>query len=94
MNVNKLTPVALTIAGSDSGGGAGMEADLRTFASLGVHGTCAITAVTAQNPTAVKSIHVLPPRMVREQIESVMSGFAAAACKTGSGSSENSRPGE
>jgi hydroxymethylpyrimidine kinase/phosphomethylpyrimidine kinase len=83
MKAEKLTPVALTIAGSDSGGGAGIQADLKTFASLDVHGTCAITAVTAQNPKAVQSVHVLPTKMVREQIDSVAGAFPPAACKTG-----------
>ena len=77
------SPVALTIAGSDSGGGAGIQADLKTFAALRVHGTSAITAVTAQNPKGVHSIHVLPVKMVREQIESVVDAFAPRACKTG-----------
>ena len=83
MKLKNLMPVALTIAGSDSGGGAGIQADLKTFASLGVHGTCVITAVTAQNPKGVRSIHVLPVKMVREQIESVVDAFAPRACKTG-----------
>ena len=80
---DRKSAVALTIAGSDSGGGSGIQADLKTFASLDVHGTCVITTVTAQNPEAVQSIHVLPAKMVREQIDSVVDAFAPAACKTG-----------
>ena len=83
MNVKKLTPVALTIAGSDSGGEAGIQADLKTFASLGVHGTCAVTAITAQNPKEITSIHVVPPGMVRDQLKSVFAAFSPAACKVG-----------
>ena len=83
MKAEKLTSVALTIAGSDSGGGAGIQADLKTFASLRVHGTSVITAVTAQNPKTVRAIHPLQAKMVREQIESVVQAFAPAACKTG-----------
>jgi hydroxymethylpyrimidine/phosphomethylpyrimidine kinase len=77
------TPVALSIAGSDSGGGAGVQADLKTFASLDVHGVTAITCVTAQNPKQVRSIHALPPTMVRQQIETVFAELPPAACKTG-----------
>jgi len=58
-------PCAMTVAGSDSGGGAGIEADLKTFAAIGVFGTCAITAVTAQNTMGVYEIHSIPPRVVR-----------------------------
>lgn len=76
-------PVALTIAGSDSGGGAGIQADLKTFAALGVHGTSAITAVTAQNPRTVRSIYPVPATMVRDQIRSVFAELYPAACKTG-----------
>ncbi len=76
-------PVALTIAGSDSGGGAGIQADLKTFAALGVHGTSAITAITAQNTLGVTDIVELAPALVAAQIEAVMSDIGAAAAKTG-----------
>ena len=62
-------PSALTIAGSDSSGGAGIQADLRTFAALQVHGCSAITAVTAQNTRGVRSVFALPPALVAEQID-------------------------
>jgi len=76
-------PVALTIAGSDSGGGAGIQADLKTFAALGVHGTSALTAITAQNTLGVTDIVELPAALVAAQIEAVMSDIGAAAAKTG-----------
>jgi len=76
-------PIALTIAGSDSGGGAGIQADLRTFASLDVHGTSAITCLTAQNPRGVRGIWPAPPEMVRKQIEAVFAELPPAAVKTG-----------
>jgi hydroxymethylpyrimidine/phosphomethylpyrimidine kinase len=75
--------VVLTIAGSDSGGGAGIQADLRTFAAHGVHGASAVTAVTAQNSVAVTAVAALEPRMVAAQIEAVASDMAVAAAKTG-----------
>jgi hydroxymethylpyrimidine/phosphomethylpyrimidine kinase len=75
--------VALTIAGSDSGGGAGIQADLRTFAAHRVHGTSALSAVTAQNSVAVTAWIALEPRMVVAQIEAVASDMPIAATKTG-----------
>jgi hydroxymethylpyrimidine kinase/phosphomethylpyrimidine kinase len=73
----------LTIAGSDSGGGAGVQADLKTFAALRVHGTCALTAVTAQNTSGVRGVAVLEPGFVRQQIETVLDDFAVRGVKTG-----------
>jgi hydroxymethylpyrimidine/phosphomethylpyrimidine kinase len=74
---------ALTIAGSDSGGGAGIQADLKTFAALGVYGTSAITAVTAQNTVGVTRIAALSPAMVIAQIDAVLADIGADALKTG-----------
>jgi hydroxymethylpyrimidine kinase/phosphomethylpyrimidine kinase len=76
-------PTALTIAGSDSGGGAGVQADLKTFAANGVHGTSALTAVTAQNTNEVRGVVALEPAFVRLQIETVLADFAVGAVKTG-----------
>ena len=76
-------PVAITIAGSDSGGGAGIQADLKTFAALGVHGTTAITSVTAQNTKTVASVEDLKPEMVRDQIRVVAADIGIDAGKTG-----------
>jgi hydroxymethylpyrimidine/phosphomethylpyrimidine kinase len=76
-------PVALTIAGSDSGGGAGIQADLKTFAALGVHGTSAITAVTAQNTLGVSDYVELPLHIIRAQIDDVVSDLRPVAAKTG-----------
>jgi len=76
-------PVALTIAGSDSGGGAGIQADLKTFAAMGVHGTSAITAVTAQNTITVTEIHEIPVRVIRAQIDVVVDDLGVQAAKTG-----------
>ena len=76
-------PVALTIAGSDSGGGAGVQADLKTFAALHVHGTCALTAVTAQNTAEVRGVVALEPWFVRQQVETVLDDFAVRGVKTG-----------
>ncbi len=75
--------VALTIAGSDSGGGAGIQADLRSFAAFGVHGTSAITAVTAQNTQGVTHIEMLSAQSVRAQIDAVLTDFPVRAIKTG-----------
>jgi len=76
-------PRVLTIAGSDSGGGAGIQADLKTFAALGVHGLVALTAVTAQNTAGVMGIHEVPPEMVRLQIEAVVKDIGVEVAKTG-----------
>ncbi len=76
-------PTALTIAGSDSGGGAGIQADLKTFAAHGVYGTSAITAVTAQNTIGVSGIHVVPDDFVTAQVEAVVSDLGCDAVKTG-----------
>jgi len=75
--------VALTIAGSDSGGGAGVLADLKMFTALGVHGTCAITCLTAQNPRGVSGIEPASPKIIRQQIEAVFAELPPAAVKTG-----------
>lgn len=77
------TTAACTIAGSDSGGGAGIQADLKTFDALGVWGCTVVTAVTAQNTHAVFGSWPLPPREVRSQLEAVLDDFPVAACKTG-----------
>jgi hydroxymethylpyrimidine/phosphomethylpyrimidine kinase len=76
-------PVALTIAGSDSGGGAGIQADLKTFHAFGVFGCSAVTAVTAQNTLEVSSVHAIPEEMVRAQIQAVASDISLNAVKTG-----------
>jgi hydroxymethylpyrimidine kinase/phosphomethylpyrimidine kinase len=76
-------PVALTIAGSDSGGGAGIQADLKTFAALGVHGTTAITAITAQNTVTVTDIFEVPSAIVVAQIEAVVIDLGVQSAKTG-----------
>jgi hydroxymethylpyrimidine/phosphomethylpyrimidine kinase len=78
-----MTPVALTIAGSDSGGGAGIQADLKTFASFGVFGTSALTALTAQNTRGVTAIAEIEPTFVAAQIDAVADDFEIAATKTG-----------
>ena len=80
--INNL-PVALTIAGSDSGGGAGLQADLRVFQAAGVHGASVVTALTAQNPKKVRSVEPVKSRLLREQLESVFDGFKIKAVKTG-----------
>ncbi len=76
-------PVVMTIAGSDSGGGAGIQADLKTFATLGAHGTCAITSITSQNTTGVQDVHDLPPGTVESQIRAVAIDMKIAYAKTG-----------
>lgn len=78
-----MTPVALTIAGSDSGGGAGIQADLKAFARMGVHGTSAITAITAQSTVGVSAIHPVPGEMVLAQIRAVVSDMGVDAVKVG-----------
>lgn len=78
-----LHPVALTIAGSDSGGGAGIQADLRSFRDFGIHGCSAITALTAQNPHGVRAIQATVPEILRAQLEAVAEDFALGAVKTG-----------
>jgi hydroxymethylpyrimidine/phosphomethylpyrimidine kinase len=75
--------VALTIAGSDSGGGAGIQTDLHTFAAHGLHGTTAITAVTAQNSTGVRAWAVVEPSLVEAQVDAIASDMTVAAAKTG-----------
>ena len=77
-----MTP-ALTIAGSDSGGGAGVQADLRTFAAHGVYGLTAVTAVTAQSSRGVAAVHAVPAAVVASQIETAVTDFGARAVKTG-----------
>ena len=74
---------ALTIAGSDSGGGAGIQADLKTFAALGVFGTSALTAITAQNTTGVRDVAMVPTSTIVAQIEAVLEDIGAGAIKTG-----------
>lgn len=76
-------PTALTIAGSDSGGGAGIQADLKTFSALGVYGASVIAALTAQNTRGVTAIHDVPPEFVRAQMEAVYSDLAVDATKIG-----------
>jgi hydroxymethylpyrimidine/phosphomethylpyrimidine kinase len=78
-----MTPIALTIAGSDSSGGAGVQADLKTFSALGVYGASVITAITAQNTRAVHAIHAVPAEVVQAQIEAVLSDLAVGAVKIG-----------
>jgi hydroxymethylpyrimidine kinase/phosphomethylpyrimidine kinase len=76
-------PIALTIAGSDSGGGAGIQADLKTFAALGIHGVCAITSITAQNPARVLAVEPVTPTLLEKQLTAVFSELSPAAIKTG-----------
>ena len=83
MTSNASTPIALTIAGSDSSGGAGIQADLKTFAALGVYGASAITALTAQNTQGVTGIHLVPPDFVTAQIDAVFADLAVKAVKIG-----------
>jgi hydroxymethylpyrimidine/phosphomethylpyrimidine kinase len=76
-------PIALTIAGSDSGGGAGIQADLKTFAALGVYSASVVTALTAQNTRGVRAIHYAPPAIVGAQIDAILEDFDVAAIKIG-----------
>lgn len=77
------TPIALTIAGSDSSGGAGIQADLKTFSALGVYGASVITALTAQNTKGVSAIHLVPPDFILAQMQAVFSDLGVTAVKTG-----------
>ncbi len=83
MMVGDRVCTAMTIAGSDSGGGAGIQADLKTFAALGVYGTSALTAITAQNTLGVTGVHEIPTEIIAAQIESVLTDIGADAVKTG-----------
>ena len=78
-----MTAIAVTIAGSDSGGGAGIQADLKTFSALGVYGASVVTALTAQNTLGVQGIHDVPPGFVAQQMDSVFSDLAVGAVKIG-----------
>ncbi|GGC10836.1 hydroxymethylpyrimidine/phosphomethylpyrimidine kinase [Marinobacterium zhoushanense] len=77
------TPIALTIAGSDSGGGAGIQADLKTFSALGVYGASVITALTAQNTREVRAIHDVPADFIADQLNTVFDDLAVSAIKIG-----------
>src|SRR6185369_16507264 len=79
----KRLPIALTIAGSDSGGGAGIQADLKTFAALRVHGASVVTCLTAQNPKRILGIVVCESRFVRQQLSAVLEELPPKAIKTG-----------
>ncbi|MBL92961.1 MAG: bifunctional hydroxymethylpyrimidine kinase/phosphomethylpyrimidine kinase [Myxococcales bacterium] len=83
MSVEKPKPIALTIAGADSSGGAGVYADLKTFAAWGVHGTAVITAVTAQNSLTCDGTHPIPGHMIQQQLNTLFSDMPAAHCKIG-----------
>jgi hydroxymethylpyrimidine/phosphomethylpyrimidine kinase len=83
MEPHPLPPIALTIGGSDSGGGAGIQADLKTFTALAVHGCSALTCITAQNTLGVSRVDALPPEALAAQIEAVLSDLPVAALKTG-----------
>ena len=76
-------PKAMTIAGSDSGGGAGIQADLKTFAALGVYGASTLTAITAQNTVAVTAVHDIPTDVITAQIDAVLTDIGADTVKTG-----------
>ncbi|MGL4637806.1 MAG: bifunctional hydroxymethylpyrimidine kinase/phosphomethylpyrimidine kinase [Beijerinckiaceae bacterium] len=83
MNAQNKTPIALTIAGSDSGGGAGIQADLKTFSALSVYGASVITALTAQNTVGVQGIMDVPAGFIRQQIKSVLDDLSVNAIKIG-----------
>ena len=83
MTGERKTPIALTIAGSDSSGGAGIQADLKTFTALGVYGASVLTAITAQNTQGVQDVLTLPPAIIAAQMASVATDLAVAAIKTG-----------
>lgn len=83
MTPHRAVPVALTVAGSDSCGGAGIQADLKAFSALGVYGTCAITAITAQSTTGVTRVQELPPDLVAAQMDAVLEDIGCDAAKTG-----------
>jgi hydroxymethylpyrimidine/phosphomethylpyrimidine kinase len=78
-----MTPIAVTIAGSDSGGGAGLQGDLKTFSALGVYGACVVTALTAQNTAGVSAIHEVPADFVAAQMDAVFSDLPVNAVKIG-----------
>ena len=80
---HRRVPVVLAIAGSDSGGGAGIQADLKAFAHAGVHGTTAITAITVQNTVGVTGVHPIPPHTIQEQVRAVASDLGVDAVKIG-----------
>ena len=75
--------IAMSIAGSDSGGGAGIQADLKTFAAFGVYGTSALTAITAQNTLGVMAVHDIPTDIIESQIDAIVSDIGVDAVKTG-----------
>jgi hydroxymethylpyrimidine/phosphomethylpyrimidine kinase len=83
VGVTQRLPIALTIAGSDSGAGAGIQADLKTFAAFGVYAASVVTALTAQNTRGVRAIHYPPPEIIGAQIEAVLEDFAVTAIKIG-----------
>jgi len=83
MGAGRRIPVAITIAGSDSGGGAGIQADLKAFARCGVHGTAAITAITAQSTVAVDAVHSVPPEIIVAQVRAVAEDIGVDAVKVG-----------
>ncbi len=83
MNQGPQVPIALTIAGSDSGGGAGIQADLKTFAALGMFGTTVVTAITAQNPDGVAAVQGVEPGLVAAQIRQVLTYFPVSVIKIG-----------